>query len=117
MQAERRKFVSLGVPKSWTKDGPLAAYRGSGKVFSHNGLLNSSHRLLTASADLISESGSEPWLSPTAPPTSLWKDILGFMSASATGTADFVIAFDGRLIECRRLNEPWLFACNCFSRI
>ena len=108
VQTERRKFVSLGVPRSWTKDGLLAAYRSCGKVFAHNGLLNTSHRLLTASADLIAEKGDEPWLTPTAPSPALCKDIVEFMSSSATGTADFIMAFDGRLRECRRIIAPWL---------
>lgn len=107
IQGERRKFVSFGVPKAFTKDGILASYRACGKVFAHSGILNSSHKLLCASADLVFEQGDEPWLTASVPPTPLWKEIVGFLASSATGPADFVMAFDGRMREMRRVNVAW----------
>jgi hypothetical protein len=95
VQSERRKIVSFGVPKSC---------RACGKVFSYAGQLNTSHRLLCASADLMTEQGDEPWVAPSVPPAQLWKEVLAFMTSSATGAADFVMAFDGRMREVRRLN-------------
>ena len=104
VQSERRKFVSFGLPKSWTKESLLSSFRACGKVFSFAGQLNTSHRLLCASADLMTEQGDEPWVAPSVPPAPLWKEVLAFMTSSATGAADFVMAFDGRMREVRRLN-------------
>lgn len=36
------------------------------------------------------------------------KEILAFMGSSATGPADFVMAFDGRMREMCRLSAAWL---------
>ena len=58
VQSERRKFITL--PRAWTKDKILSAFRSTKKVFSHTAELNSSHLLLTASADLLREEGEEP---------------------------------------------------------
>ena len=60
VQSERRKFITLSFPRAWTKDQILGAFRSSKKVFSHTAELNSSHLLLTASADLLREEGEEP---------------------------------------------------------
>jgi hypothetical protein len=108
IQSERRRFVSFGIPKSWSKESLLASFRASGKVFAHSGQLNSNHRLICASADLLFEHGDEPWATPSVPPPNLWKEILAFMGSSATGPADFVMAFDGRMREMRRLSAAWL---------
>ena len=108
VQAERRKFVSFGVPKTWSKDGLLQAFRASGKVHGHSGSLNSSHRLICASADLITEHGEEPWSNASVPPLPLWKEIIAFMNMSASGPADFLMAFDGRMREVRRVNAAWI---------
>lgn len=105
VQSERRKLVSFSVPKTWSKDNLLTAFRACGKVFAHNGVLNTSHRLFVASADLVTEQGDEPWLYSSMPPAGLWKEVLGFAAASATGTSDFVMAFDGRMREIRRIND------------
>ena len=108
IQSERRRFVSFGIPKNWSKDGLLASFRASGKVFAQSRQLNSNHRLLCASADLFVEQGDEPWATPSVPPPNLWKEILAFMGSSATGPADFVMAFYGRMREMRRLSAAWL---------
>ena len=107
VQSERKRFVSLSVPKTWTSDGLGGAFRCSGKVFNHSGTLNSSHRLIVASADLLHEEGDEPWLNLQSPASNLWKDIVTFCS-SASGTTDFVMLFDGRMRQVRRANESWL---------
>jgi len=52
----------------------------------------------------MTEQGDEPWVAPSVPPAPLWKEVLAFMTSSATGAADFVMAFDGRMREVRRLN-------------
>ena len=104
VQSERRKLVGFGVPKTWTKEALLTSFRACGKVFSYAGQLNTGHRLLCASADLMTEQGDEPWTAPSSPPAALWKEVLGFMTTSATGTTDFVMAFDGRMREIRRIN-------------
>ena len=102
-----RHFVSFSVPKTWTSDGLGGAFRSAGKVFNHSGTLNSSHRLIVASADLLHEEGDEPWLSLQSPASNLWKDIVTFCS-SASGNTDFVMLFDGRMRQIRRTNESWL---------
>jgi len=107
VQGERKRFVSFSVPKTWTSDGLGGAFRSAGKVFNHSGTLNSSHRLIVASADLLHEEGDEPWLSLQSPASNLWKDIVTFCS-SASGNTDFVMLFDGRMRQIRRTNESWL---------
>ena len=106
VQAERRKFVTLGVVKAYKNEAITASFRSSGKVYSHSGTLNSSHRLLCASADLMTENVPEPWLSASKPDTSSWKAICEF-SASSNGATDFVVLFDGRMREIRRANASW----------
>ena len=59
VQGERKRFVSFSVPKTWTSDGLGGAFRSAGKVFNHSRTLNSSHRLIVASADLLHEEGDE----------------------------------------------------------
>ena len=107
VQSERRKFVSFSVPRGMNKDGLLNSLRSSGKVFSHKGTLNSSHRLICASADLLEESGAEPWLAQSKPTVDTWKEICNFATCMS-GTEDFIILFDGRMREVRRLSESWL---------
>ena len=104
VQTERRKFVSFSVPRAVTKDALLGAFRSCGKVFSHKGSLNSSHRLVCASADLLTEDGTEPWSTPTKPLEDKWKEICNFTSCMS-GTEDFIVVFDGRMREVRRMND------------
>ena len=112
VQAERKKFVSFSVPSQWTKDGLLAAFRGTGKVFAHKGGLNSSHRLICASADLLKEEEADPWSQASKPDQTIWKEICSFC-CSLSGMEDFVMLFDGRMREVRRLNVSYLRSC-CF---
>ena len=107
VQSERRRFVSFGIPKVWSRDQLLACFRACGKVFGFSGILNASHRLFCASADLVTEEGSEPWGSPSAPPEGQWKEALGFLAGTASGPADFTMLFDGRMSDMRRLHESW----------
>ena len=106
VQSERRRFVSFGVPNTWSRDGLLACFRSSGKVFGFSGVLNTAHRLFCASADLVYEEGSEPWATPCPPPDAQWKDAIGFIGSTASGPADFAMLFDGRMWDMRRLHEP-----------
>ena len=103
VQAERKKFATFSVPKAWSKDGLLACFRQSGKVYTHTGQLNSNHRLILASADILVENGTEPWLVQSVPENAKWKEILDFLS-SMNGATDFCLAFDGRMREIRRLH-------------
>ena len=106
VQSERRRFVSFGVPNTWSRDGLLACFRSSGKVFGFSGVLNTAHRLFCVSADLVYEEGSEPWATPCPPPDAQWKDAIGFIGSTASGPADFAMLFDGRMWDMRRLHEP-----------
>ena len=107
VQAERRKYVTFSVPKGYSKDNLMAAFRSCGKVFQFSGQLNSAHRLFTASADLLVESTTEPWFQAGIPEESAWKAIVEFCSGT-TGSTDFTALFDGRMRTCRRIHELWL---------
>ena len=100
VQAERRKSFA-------SKDHLTNAFRQCGKVHSHSGQLNSSHRLLTASADLLSEHKDEPWLTQACPDKTAWKAIVEFCG-SCTGSSDFALVFDGRMREVRRTHASRL---------
>ena len=113
VQAERRKWVTFSVPKSFTsKEHLLAAFRASGKVFGHSGQLNVNHRLLVASADLLTEAASEPWTQLPSPDKTAWKAICDF-SSSSSGSTDFTLLFDGRIRDMRKVLAPWL----CLSKL
>lgn len=107
VQAERRKFITFSVAAKITKDSLLAALRGSGKVWSHSGQVNMSHRLIFASADLITETGSEPWMQPSPPPAAQWTAVAEF-ATSLTGPTDFCLLCDGRMREIRRIHAACL---------
>ena len=105
VQAERKRFISFSIPAAWTKDAILAAFRGSGKVFSHKGSLNTAHRLICAAADLVNEDDQEPWTTQCAPSTTMWQEVSNFCSG-VSGSEDFIMIFDGRMREVRRVNDP-----------
>ena len=109
VQSERRKYVTFSTPKTLTKDGIQNAFRGCGKVSQHSGHLNSSHRLFVASADLMTESTKEPWLEAAFSESS-WRDVADFC-ASTSGPTDFVVLFDGRMRQPRKIIAP----CLCLS--
>ena len=105
VQAERRKWVTFSIPKSYTsKDHLSSSFRSCGKVFGHTGQLNANHRLIVASADLLSESATEPWIQQSQPDKTAWKAISDF-SSSSSGATDFCILFDGRMKEVRKMND------------
>jgi hypothetical protein len=103
VQGERRKFATFSVPKSFKQESLLGSFRACGKAYGHSGTLNSSHRLICASADLLCETGDEPWMAQSKPDAVMWKGIADFC-ASTTGPTDFAMVFDGRMREVRRLN-------------
>ena len=105
VQNERRKYISFSVPKHWTKDAILASFRSCGKVYAHSGALNSSHRLICASADLFREDGLTPWATQSPPGTD-WGEVISF-AAGCTGACDFIMLLDGRMREARRMHESW----------
>ena len=103
VQQERKKFISLSTMVKCSKDSLNTAFRQSGKVWSHGGTLNASHRLVIAAADLLSEAGNtEPWLSPSPPSKEMWTSICEFC-ASLTGPTDFALCLDGRMREAKRI--------------
>ena len=108
VQNERRKYTTFSVPKAWKPDSLLSSFRSCGKVYGHSGNLNSSHRLICGSADLLCEAGAEPWLTLSKPDAPLWKGIAEFC-VSTTGPTDFAMVFDGRMREVRRLNDTWAY--------
>lgn len=107
VQGERRKFVTFSVVPKYTKDALNAAFRNSGKVCAHKGALNTSHRLIVASADMVTEASDQPWLSLSPPSSETWKAVAEF-GVSLTGSTDFTLLFDGRMREVRRIHVHWL---------
>lgn len=107
VQSERRKFVTFSVVPKYTKEALNSAFRNSGKVWAHKGDLNTSHRLIVGSADLVTETSQEPWLTPSAPAADAWKALAGFCMGLA-GNTDFTFLFDGRMREIRRIHAPCL---------
>ena len=105
VQGERRKYITFSVPRTLGKDAILQSFRACGKVFAHKGNLNSSHRLICASADLLSENAPEPWSTQTKPNASDWQEISAF-AISLSGPEDFLVLCDGRMRDIRRLSEP-----------
>ena len=106
VQGERKKYINLSVPKSWSREMMTAAFRSSGKVYSHSGTLNASHRLICARADLFQEEGEAPW-SIQSKPGKDWAGLVEF-AASCSGSCDFVMLFDGRMREIRRMHALWM---------
>lgn len=107
VQSECRKFVTFSVVPKYTKEALNSAFRNSGKVWAHKGDLNTSHRLIVGSADLVTETSQEPWLTPSAPAADAWKALAGFCMGLA-GNTDFIFLFDGRMREIRRIHAPCL---------
>lgn len=107
VQAERRKFVTFSVVPKYTKESLNAAFRNSGKVWAHKGALNTSHRLVIGSADMVTEASDQPWLNFSPPSAEIWKAVAEFCVA-LTGSADFALLFDGRMREIRRIHALWL---------
>jgi hypothetical protein len=112
VQNERRKYATFSVPKTLKPESLLSSFRSCGKVYGHSGTLNSSHRLICGSADLLSEASAEPWLTQSKPDAPVWKGIAEFC-VSTTGPTDFATVFDGRMREVRRINDAWLFVQCC----
>ena len=106
IQGERKKLISFSVPRTWSKDGLLQSFRSSQKVFTFQGSLNTSHRLILASADLFHEEGQEPWNGPCPPPIPAWREVVAFAAQSVVGPTDFIMLFDGRMREVRRIHVP-----------
>lgn len=104
VQAERKKIISFSCPSSWSQESLAASLRQNSKIHQFSGMLNGSHRLFCASADLIEETGPEPWVTSTPPKDDQWKNMCSFI-ASLTGTTDFGLAFDGRMRTVRRATD------------
>ena len=107
VQSERRKFVTFSVVQKYSKESLNTAFRNSGKVWAHKGELNTAHRLVIGSADLVMETSQEPWLTPSAPGEDAWKAVAEFCMGLA-GNTDFTLLFDGRMREIRRIHAPCL---------
>ena len=110
VQTERRKFVSFSVAK-YSKDALQTAFRNCGKVWAHKGDLNSSHRFIVGSADLLLECAQQPWFSASVPTADAWTCVTDFCMG-IVGAADFVFLFDGRMREIRRVHVTWLVPSN-----
>ena len=103
VQSERKRFVTLSVPKSWDQNGLQTAFRSASRVFSFSGNLNASHRMIVASADLFDQEVEQPWQAAVKPNAAEWSEVLAF-AGSMSGPCDFVFVFDGRSREIRRLS-------------
>lgn len=105
VQGERRKYITFSVVSKYSKDALNHAFRQCGKVWSFTGQLNSSHRLIIASADLIEENQAEPWLNLSPRKADVWKSVAEFC-LGVTGSTDFSLMCDGRMREARRIQVP-----------
>lgn len=115
VQGERRKYITFSVVPKHSKEAMTNAFRQCGKVWSFSGQLNSSHRLITASADLMPETSAEPWLNFSPPATDVWKSVAEFCMG-VTGSTDFSLMCDGRMREMRRIHAPCLLSlASCFQ--
>lgn len=102
--AVRKRHVSLSVATAATADAYRTAFNACGPVHRFTGVLNESHRLFVASADLVRDSDNEPWHNVGAPPAQDWAEMMKFLN-SRDGPRDFVLSFDGRVRSCRREAE------------
>lgn len=126
--AVRKRFATLSVASTTdSMEAFRTAFNSSGSVHKFNGILNESHRLFVASADLIQDHGSEPWQHMCDPPQNTWLNMMQFLN-SRDGARDFVLAFDGRSRESRRAaednikrahggtSELWILYMDCLKR-
>ena len=73
------------------------------------GRVGEEHRLFCCSADLISQSGDEPWKVPSAPEEKVCDAMLEFMQG-CRGVGDVTACFDGCMRNSRRKLEDNLFS-------
>ena len=103
--SHRKKFATLSALKAdMIEGGVTAAFRSCGPVNKFTGIVNESHRLFVASAELWHENKEEPWTQSSPPTPELWTTACKFVS-SQTGPVDFGMAFDGRCRATRRVQE------------
>ena len=102
--AQRKKLVTLGLVKNnKSEDGFREVFRKSA-ARSFKGEVNVSHRAFVLSADLMDQSGREPWLQPSNPPPEIVAAAAAFVT-SQRDAFDLALAFDGTMKEPRRALE------------
>ena len=102
--AQRKKLVTLGLHKNpKTAEGFTEVFRKSA-ARSFKGEVNVSHRAFVLSADLMHQSGREPWLQPSAPTSETLEAAAAFITTQRD-TFDLALAFDGTMKEPRRALE------------
>jgi hypothetical protein len=109
-QAQRKKLISLGVVKDSTKAVGFqeCLKKKGGDASKFVGKLGEEHRMFVASADLVSQSGADPWIKPSIPDAKDFDAMLTFLSGSR-GVGDITCGFDGCIRSTRRTLEDNLF--------
>ena len=104
-QTQRKKLVTLGLVKNPTQAKAYAeVFKKASASRGFKGESNSSHRAFVASADLMHQSGKEPWLHTSAPPEDLLNAAIEFITMQRD-TFDVALAFDGTMKGPRRTLE------------
>ena len=105
-QTQRRKFVTLALVKNATAKASYQEVlnKRGGDVAKFQGRPGEEVRMFAMSADLLNQSGDEPWKKASEPEPNSFKAILEFLSG-CRGVADATVAFDGCVAKVRRQIE------------
>ena len=104
-QAQRKKLVTLGLVKeAKNKNSYMEVFKKAAAARSFKGEANESHRAFIMSAELLTQSGKEPWLLASAPPEDVVGAAMEFLS-SHRDSFDVSLVFDGTMRKVRRQME------------
>ncbi len=109
-QAQRKKLVTLGLVKdAKNKNSYAEVFRRATASRSFRGEANEQHRAFVLSADLLAQSGTEPWLQASVPADDVVTAAVEFITAQRD-TFDVALAFDGTMRRVRRQLEDQFLA-------
>ena len=104
-QAQRKKLITLGLVKdAKCKDSYAEVFKKAQPARAFKGEPNASQRLFVMSADLMMQSGKEPWVNASQPPDDVFEAVLEFIT-SHRDTFDVSLGFDGMMRKPRRSLE------------
>jgi hypothetical protein len=113
--SQRKRFATLSVLKARSNDGLTAAFRLCGAVQSFKGVPNEAHRVFVLSADLLEEKVGKAWLSlSTAAKSDM--ETCNYLK-TVPGPTDFVVVFDGRSRDSRRIVQDCLQSAPHFCEL
>ena len=112
----RRQYVEFVAPNNRVmNESGYQLLLEKSLVYRSSGRAGESHRVFMLSAELLSESGSTPWVTP-APADPVLEPVLSFFSAQ-NGPHDATVVFDGRSRECRKQLETIMETRRHFSEL